>query len=189
MICWRHFARLAVGSGSRTATCPQQPTDRLVIAFDSVSAACVPACPPDMSPPSMKVASFFRMSSSSSFAAVVAAVIADDAIDDAPHELDRSKSIDDDVLPLTAAEAAWKRRAGAAALYSAVGAKKPWNTVAIDYIIDNGRACAVTDGKCDARYEAEQALSPEQRAEARAQRKHAEKAGYDAAMAARAMAH
>ena len=92
-----------MGSGSRTATCPQQPTDRLVIAFDSVSAACVPACPPDMSPPSMKVASFFRMSSSSSFAAVVAAVIADDAIDDAPHELERSKSIDDDVLPLTAA--------------------------------------------------------------------------------------
>ena len=93
------------------------------------------------------------------------------------------------VLPLTAAEAAWKRRAGAAALYSAVGAKKPWNTVAIDYIIDNGRACAVTDGKCDARYEAEQALSPEQRAEAQAQRKRAEKAGYDAAMAAQAIAH
>lgn len=91
------------------------------------------------------------------------------------------------VLPLTAAEAAWKRRAGAAALYSAVGAKKPWNTVAIDYIIDNGRACAVADGKCDVRYEAEQALSPTQRAEARAQRKKAEKAGYDAWMAARAM--
>ena len=61
------------------------------------------------------------------------------------------------VLPLTAAEAAWKRRAGAAALYSAVGAKKPGNKVAIDYIIDNARACAVEDGKCDARYEAEQA--------------------------------
>ena len=71
------------------------------------------------------------------------------------------------VLPLTAAEAAWKRRAGAAALYSAVGAKKPGNAVAIDYIIDNARACAVEDGKCDARYEAEQqARSPAQRAEA-----------------------
>ena len=58
------------------------------------------------------------------------------------------------VLPLATAEAAWKRRAGAAALYSAVGAKKPWNTVAIDYIIDTARACAVADGKCDARYEA-----------------------------------
>ena len=61
------------------------------------------------------------------------------------------------VLPLTAAEAAWKRRAGAAALYSAVGAKKPGNAVAIDYIIDNARARALSKTASATRvHEAEQ---------------------------------
>ena len=100
----RHSASLAVGSGSRTATCPQQPTDRLVIAFDSVSAA-LPACPPDApaeheggdllpktwappSPPSSPPSDRRRRDRRR-------AALRDRS----------SKSIDDDVLPLDAFEA------------------------------------------------------------------------------------
>ena len=45
--------------------CPQQPTDKLVIALLSVRAVLVPACPPDMSPPSMNIPSLFFISASS----------------------------------------------------------------------------------------------------------------------------
>ena len=97
--CCRHLARLAAGSGSSSTTVDQQPTERLVIAFESVSAACVPACPPDMSPPSMNIPSFLRISASSAAAAAAAAesdetVPDDDGTDEAievpPHECMRS---------------------------------------------------------------------------------------------------
>ena len=57
-----------MGSGASSATVDQQPTERLVMAFESVSAACVPACPPDMSPPSINCPSFLRISASSAAA-------------------------------------------------------------------------------------------------------------------------
>ena len=77
--CCRHLTRLVAGTGPSSVTPDQQPTERLVIAFESVSAACVPALPPDMSPPSMNMPSFRRISASSADAFESDAVPADEA--------------------------------------------------------------------------------------------------------------
>ena len=66
--CCLHLMRFAAGRGASSLTVDQQPTDKFVIAFERVRAACVPACPPDMSPPSINCPSFLRISLSSSAA-------------------------------------------------------------------------------------------------------------------------
>lgn len=49
------------------------------------------------------------------------------------------------VVPVTAAEAAWKREVGIEdSLFYAVGSKEESESVCIDYVIDPNRKCAVT---------------------------------------------